>query len=384
MKISVPNQNRDGETRVALVPQVVKRLAGNGNTVAVEAGAGVSSGITDDAFREAGATIIASQGDATADIWDGDIVLTVRPPTAAQAQAMKENAILAGVLAPLANRDLVETLKARQITSFAMEFVPRISRAQSMDVLSSQANIGGYKAVIIAADHCPKLFPMMITAAGTLAPARVFIIGVGVAGLQAIATAKRLGAIVEAYDVRPATKEQVQSLGARFVELPMTSAEAETAGGYAKEQTDEDRKKQADLMAKHVTGADVVITTAAVFGKAPPMLIPGDVVKNMQPGSVLVDMAADPAAGRGNCELTKPGQTYTTEDNVTLVGTLNLPSLVPAHASQAYANNMQAFLKEIVDKEGNLSLNLDDEIQKGACITHTGEIRNELVAKGSS
>lgn len=376
MKIGVPNQAQDGEQRAALVPAVVKRLVGQGSEVVVQAGAGALAGASDQAYRDAGATIV----DGESAIWaEADVVLTVRPPTLEQARQVKQGAIVAGVLAPLANVDVVRTLKERGATSFSMEFVPRISRAQAMDVLSSQANIGGYKAVIMGAEHCPKMFPMMITAAGTLAPARVFIIGVGVAGLQAIATAKRLGAVVEAYDVRPATKEQVQSLGARFVELPMTSAAAEAAGGYAKEQTEEQRQQQAELMAKHVISADVVVTTAAVFGKQPPMLVPSGVVAKMQAGSVLVDMAADPSANRGNCESTRPGFTYTTDNGVTIIGTLNLPSLVPAHASLAYANNMQSFIKELLNKEGQLNLNLDDEIQNGACITHAGEIRNDLV-----
>ncbi|MEX1016738.1 MAG: Re/Si-specific NAD(P)(+) transhydrogenase subunit alpha [Phycisphaeraceae bacterium] len=379
MKIAIPNQTDDNETRVALVPQVVKRLVDAGVSVVVEADAGRRAAALDADYRQAGATVVASDGDAPAGIWaEADAVLTVRPPSVAQVSVMKAGAMLAGVLAPLVHADLVRTLAERGVTSFAMEFVPRISRAQSMDVLSSQANIGGYKAVVMAAERAPKMFPMMITAAGTIAPARVFILGAGVAGLQAIATAKRLGAVVEAFDVRPATKEQVQSLGGRFVELPLQTADAETTGGYAKEQSDEQRKQQAELMAKHVTGADAVIATAAVFGKAPPMLIPADVVKQMRPGSVIVDLAADPAHGRGNCESTRPGEQYTTDNDVTIVGTLNLPALVPVHASQVYANNMHAFLKELL-KEGELTLNLDDEIQKGACITHAGEVRNAMV-----
>ncbi|MEX2387232.1 MAG: hypothetical protein WD534_05080, partial [Phycisphaeraceae bacterium] len=283
MKIAIPNQTDDNETRVALVPQVVKRLVDAGVSVVVEADAGRRAAALDADYRQAGATVVASDGDAPAGIWaEADAVLTVRPPSVAQVSVMKAGAMLAGVLAPLVHADLVRTLAERGVTSFAMEFVPRISRAQSMDVLSSQANIGGYKAVVMAAERAPKMFPMMITAAGTIAPARVFILGAGVAGLQAIATAKRLGAVVEAFDVRPATKEQVQSLGGRFVELPLQTADAETTGGYAKEQSDEQRKQQAELMAKHVTGADAVIATAAVFGKAPPMLIPADVVKQMR------------------------------------------------------------------------------------------------------
>ncbi|MFP4145014.1 MAG: Re/Si-specific NAD(P)(+) transhydrogenase subunit alpha [Phycisphaeraceae bacterium] len=374
MKIGVPRQEQDGETRVALTPQVAKKLVSAGSEVVVEAGAGERASATDEAYEKAGATISSD----AAGVWGADVVLTVRPPQPDQVRQMKEGAVLAGVLAPLASPELVEAMVAAKVTAFSMEFVPRISRAQSMDVLSSQANIGGYKAVVMGADHCPKMFPMMITAAGTLAPARVFIIGVGVAGLQAIATAKRLGAVVEAYDVRPATKEQVQSLGARFVELPTTAEEAETAGGYAREQTEEERQQQAELMAKHVIGADVVVTTAAVFGKQPPMLIPADVANQMSPGSVIVDLAANPEAGRGNCELTKPGEVTKTDAGVTIVGTMNLPGLVPQHASQAYANNMQSFLKEIVE-EGELKLDLEDEIQQGALITHKGEVMHQML-----
>lgn len=385
MKVLVPRQTESGETRTALVPAAAKKLTQQGLTVLVEAGAGAGSHHADEAYRQAGATVLDEA--ATAQAWsDADIVLTVQPPTDELAGRMKPGAVLAGVLSPLKRKDLVRTLAQRQVTSFAMEFVPRISRAQSMDVLSSQANIGGYKAVILAADYCPKLFPMMITAAGTIAPSKVFVIGAGVAGLQAIATARRLGAVVEAYDVRPAVKEQVQSLGARFVELPLDTADAATAGGYAKEQTDEQRRKQAELMARHVIASDAVIATAAVFGKAPPMLIPDAVVAQMSSGSVLVDLAADPDAGRGNCQATRPGQTYVTDQGVTIVGTLNLPGLMPVHASQVYAANMLAFLKEIVPPpakgattQAELKLNLDDEIQKGALITHAGQIASEMV-----
>jgi NAD(P) transhydrogenase subunit alpha len=271
----------------------------------------------------------------------------------------------------------MQTCAEKQITAIATEFIPRISRAQAMDTLSSQANLGGYKAVIMGAEHCPKVFPMMITAAGTLSPAKVFIIGAGVAGLQAIATARRLGAVVEAYDVRPATKEQVQSLGARFVELEMETTDAETSGGYAKEQTEEQQRKQTELMTKHIIGADVVVTTAAIFGKAPPMLISKDVVGQMHTGSVIVDLAASPEHGRGNCELTKPGEIFVTDNDVRIVGTLNLPSLLPTHASQAYANNMYNLLQELI-VEGEIKIDLEDEIQKGAVVAHQGQIRIEM------
>jgi NAD(P) transhydrogenase subunit alpha len=374
MKLAVPRQGEGGETRVGLTPAVVKKLADGGLTVLVQAGAGHSAGIEDAAYTASGATVVSDDS-----LWsEADLIVAVQPPGPEQAARIKSGAVLVGMLAPLANVDLIVSLNRLNVTVFSMEFVPRISRAQAMDVLSSQANIAGYKAVLLAADHCPKLFPMMMTAAGTIAPSRVFIIGAGVAGLQAIATARRLGAVVEAYDVRPAVKEQVQSLGARFVELPMTRSDAQTQGGYAKEQTEQERQQQIDLMAKHIAGADAVIATAAVFGKAPPLLIPKAMVERMARGSVIVDLAADARAGRGNCEITRPGQTYTTDAGVTVVGLTNLSALVPVHASQMYANNMLAFLREITaDKQ--LKLNLDDEIQKGALICHGGQITNALV-----
>lgn len=381
MQIRVPNQVSGPERRVALIPAAVKKVTSLGAQVVVESGAGLASGHDDDAYREAGAQV---ESDA-AKVWSasaGDVVLIVQPPTAAQARAMARGSVLLGSLSPMQNLDLIRSLAGGGVTVFSAEFIPRISRAQPHDVLSSQANLAGYEAVILAAAACPKIFPMLMTAAGTVAPSRVFVLGAGVAGLQAIATARRLGAVVEAYDVRPVVKEQVQSLGARFVELPMTQTDAQTAGGYAKEQTDEDRRQQAELMAKHVTSADAVIATAAIFGKSPPMLIPRAVVEKMQRGSVIVDMAADPASGRGNCEATKPGEDYTTANGVRVIGLLNLPSRVPVHASQVLAANFHAFLKEIVVK-GELKLNLEDEIQKGALIAHDGRIVNEMVAKAA-
>ena len=379
MRISVPKQIAPGETRVPLTPAVVKRITDAGVEVTVEAGAGRAAHWTDEQYTEVGATV-AGNGE----IWSAaDLVVTLEPPAPERLSAVRPGAVLIGLLSPLSQADLVRTLCEKKVTSFAMEFLPRISRAQSMDVLSSQANLGGYKAVLLAAEHCPKMMPMMITAAGTIAPARVFVIGAGVAGLQAIATAKRLGAVVEAFDVRAATKEQVQSLGARFIDLPMEGQEDKATGGYAKQQTDEQRRKQSALMSKHVIGADIVISTAAVFGKAPPMLIPADTVAQMNTGSVVVDMAASAEHGRGNCEATRPGQTYTTDNGVVLIGPTNLPAMLPLSASQVYANNMHAFLKEIID-EGQLKLNLEDEIQKGAAITHDGQVVNPLVQEVSS
>lgn len=383
MDILVPNEQDRGESRVALVPAVVKKLTALGARVTVASGAGVGAYCTDQAFTAAGAVIVGPQ--AAEGAWQAaDIVVALGPPQQAQIARLKEGAVLIGMLAPLRNLPLVEALAERKVTSFSLEFIPRISRAQAMDVLSSQANLAGYKAVLIAANHCAKIFPMLMTAAGTIAPARVLIIGAGVAGLQAIATARRLGAIVEAYDVRPAVKEQVQSLGARFVELPLDTAGAETQGGYAKEQTEEQRRRQAELMARHVIGAHAVISTAAVFGKAPPLLIPRDVVQRMNPGSVIVDLAADPAAGRGNCELTKPGACVTTDNGITIEGALNLAGLVASDASAVYANNMLALLREII-VDGNVQITAEDEIQKGALITRNGQIvhgpTTELLAR---
>lgn len=377
MKIGIPKQIEPGETRVAATPASVKKLVGMGVQVMVEHDAGRAAQQLDADYEKAGATIV-DNADA---IWaDSDMVLTIHCPAAETVGKMKDGSAIIGMLAPLAHTDVMQQFAAKKVHAMSLEFIPRISRAQPMDVLSSQANLGGYKAVLLAANECPKIFPMMMTAAGTVAPARVLVIGIGVAGLQAIATAKRLGAVVEAYDVRSETKEQAQSLGARFIELPTAKQEGAATGGYAKEQTDDDRKKQAELMAKHVIGADAVITTAAVFGKAPPMLVPADVVRQMAPGSVIVDMAADHRAGRGNCELTKPGQTITTENGTIIVGVTNLPATLPVHSSQVYANNMVSLVAELV-KDGAMKVDLTDDIQKGATITHDGQITNELVKK---
>ena len=384
MKLTIPNQCHAGEARAAVNPATVKKLRALGLAVTVASGAGAGAHHSDAEYEAAGAEV-ASGDNALQAVWgEADIVLALRQPEVAEAQAMRAGAVLIGMLAPQAHLDVIRALTERRVTAFAMEFVPRISRAQAMDVLSSQASIGGYVAVVRAAAACAKIFPMMMTAAGTIGPAKVFVIGAGVAGLQAIATAKRLGAMVEAYDVRPVVKEQVQSLGARFVELPVVAEDAETAGGYAKEQTDEQRRQQAELMAKHIIGADVVITTAAIFGKAPPLLISDEVVAQMKPGAVLVDLAADPGEGRGNCQATYPDATITTDNGVIIDGKLNLAGEAPVHATQMFAANMLAFLKEIiatVDEQAQLKLDVEDEVQKGALITHAGAVVNELVAR---
>ncbi len=385
MKIVIPRQQGD-EPRAPITPDAVKKLCALGATVAVEPGVGLGAHLADQSYVDAGATLISSGEDAWGEATGADVIVTLAPPTPTQAGALGKGTVLVGMLSPLSQPDLVRVLVERQVTAISLEFLPRITRAQAMDVLSSQANMAGYKAVLLGANYCAKMFPMMITAAGTLAPAKCFVIGAGVAGLQAIATAKRLGAIVEAFDVRAATKEQVQSLGARFIELPTSKQDDAATGGYARELTDAERQQQTDLMAKHVISADVVVTTAALFGKAPPMLIPAGVVAQMSPGAVLVDIAASPEHGRGNCELTRPGEVYTTERGVTLVGTLNLPGAVPIHASQAYANNILSLLNALITQESQgeakapvLRINLEDEIQKGAVIIHAGHIVNELV-----
>ncbi len=365
MKVFVPNQSGGGETRVALVPVVVKKLASATVEVLVESSAGVMSSHSDDAYRAAGAQMVGGDGWAQA-----DIVLVVHAPTAELARQMRGGAVLAGMLAPQRNMELIQALAQQGVAAMALEFLPRITRAQAMDVLSSQANIAGYKAVILAAERCPKIFPMLMTAAGTLQPVKAFVIGAGVAGLQAIATAKRLGALVSAYDVRPAVKEQVQSVGAKFIELPLETAGAQDAGGYAKELTPEQQQKQRELMAKVVIESDVVITTAAIPGKPAPKLIPADVVAKMQLGSVIVDLAAESG---GNCELTEPGQ-IVQKHGVTIIGISNVPATVPFHASQVYANNLANLLKLIVTKEGTVKIDPADEVIAGVLLCQGGQV----------
>ena len=365
MKVFVPNQTAEGETRVALVPAVVKKLASPTIEVLVESQAGVLSSHSDEAYRAAGARIVGPEA------WgQADMVLVVRAPDIDQVRQMRSGAVLAGMLAPHRSTDLIQALAGQGVSALALEYVPRITRAQAMDALSSQANLAGYKAVILAAERCPKIFPMLMTAAGTLQPAKVFVIGAGVAGLQAIATARRLGAIVSAYDVRPAVKEQVQSVGAKFIELPLETSAAQDAGGYARELTPEQQQKQRDLMARVVIESDVVITTAAIPGKPAPRLIPADVVQRMQLGSVIVDLAAESG---GNCELTEPGQTVQ-KNGVTIIGIANVPATVPFHASQVYANNIASLLKLILTKEGALNIDTADEVIAGALLCHGGQV----------
>ena len=360
MKVGVPTETMADERRVALVPDMVAKLVKDGHEVVVQPGAGVAAGFTDDAYRAAGASL----GDA----WAADVVCKVQKPSPAEVGKLREATALVGVLQAATNADLLQQLAQRRVTAFSLELLPRITRAQPMDVLSSQATVAGYKAVLIAAETVPRFFPMLVTAAGTLPPARVLVLGAGVAGLQAIATARRLGAIVSAFDVRPAVKEQVESLGAKFLAMEQ-QVEAEGAGGYAKELSEDQQRRELEFLASGVKGSDVVITTAAIPGKRAPILVTRAAVEAMRPGSVIVDLAADTG---GNCELTQAGTTLQ-HHGVTILGPTNLPATLPLHASQMYARNVTSFLNHVV-KEGILQLDFTDEITKGTCVTHDGKV----------
>jgi H+-translocating NAD(P) transhydrogenase subunit alpha len=350
---------------VALVPEVVGRLAkGAGVSVTVEAGAGEAAHQPDDAYEKAGASL----GDG----FSGEVVAKVAPPTPQEIERLRRGSVLVGFLQPLTAHDTVRALAGAGVTSFAMEAIPRITRAQSMDALSSQATVGGYRAALIAAEHLPRFFPMLTTAAGTVRPAKVMVLGAGVAGLQAIATSRRLGAVVQAFDVRSAVKEQIESLGARFLELDMGLEDAEAAGGYARPLTEEEQQRQRELLAEEIGKVDAVISTAAVPGRRAPLLVTEQAVRNMAPGSVVVDLAAETG---GNCELTEPGKTVV-RDGVTIAGPTGLASTMPDHASSLYARNVQALL-ELMVKEGELSLDFEDEVLRDACITRDGEIVHE-------
>jgi NAD(P) transhydrogenase subunit alpha len=367
MKVAIPKERTPDERRVALVPDTATKLIAAKLEVSVEAGAGAEAFITDDAYKAAGASLAKSAADL---LKDADVVLKVQAPDAKEVDLLKSGAVLISFLQPATQGDTVKALAKRGVTAFSLELLPRISRAQSMDALSSQASAAGYKAVLIAATRLGKFFPMMMTAAGTVAPARVLVMGAGVAGLQAIATARRLGAVVSSYDVRPAVKEEVQSLGATFIELPLETQEGQ--GGYAKEQSEEFLKKQRELIGEHIAKSDVVITTAAIPGRRAPLLVTADMVKGMRPGSVIVDLAAETG---GNVELTQAGKEVEVND-VTIVGTRNIPSTMPLATSQLYARNVANLLLHLV-KEGAINLDFTDEITKGACVTHGGEIVNE-------
>jgi NAD(P) transhydrogenase subunit alpha len=366
--VGVVKETAPGERRVALVPDLVAKLAKIGLQVIIEPGAGASAGFLDEAYQQAGARLEAKI------LGQADILLKVQPPTVEESGALKEGATLIGLLQPYTKASHFEALAARKVTAFAMELMPRITRAQPMDVLSAMSTVSGYKAVLIAADHLPKFFPLLMTAAGTITPARVFIIGAGVAGLQAIGTAKRLGAVVEAYDTRPVVKEQVESLGAKFIELGLETKDAEAKTGYAKAQSEDFYRQQRQVMARCVTAADVVITTALIPGKRAPILITEEMVQGMRPGSVIVDLAAEQG---GNCALTEPGQDVT-RNGILICGPANLPSSVPFHASQMYARTVTNYLMHLV-KDGRLHLDLSDELTRGPMVTYQGEIVHEAV-----
>jgi NAD(P) transhydrogenase subunit alpha len=372
LRIAILKEAAVGETRVALLPDAVKKLIASGLEVTVEAGAGVKSGIRDEAYAEAGATLAT---DRTALLGSADILPVVNAPAADDQRKIKPDCVVIGFLRPLDEPAALLPAIETGVTLFSVELVPRITRAQAMDALSSMATVAGYKAVILAADTLPRLFPMLMTAAGTIAPARVFVIGAGVAGLQAIATARRLGAVVEAYDVRAAAGEQVRSLGAKFLDVDLGGLATEDKGGYAKELSEEALDRGRDLIAKTAKTADVIITTAQVPGRRSPLLLRRDAVENMRPGTVLIDLAA---AGGGNCELTKPGETQVF-NGVTLLAPLNLATAVPGHASQLYSRNISNFLALIV-KDGALKLNMEDEILLGSCVAHQGKVVNPRVA----
>ena len=372
MKIAVPREIAPGERRVALTPDAAAALVKGGLAVLVETGAGAGAFHSDAAFEKAGARIVPDAGTLYA---EADVALKVQKPALGEVDRLREGAVLVSFLQALTSPDLVERLAARRITSFGMEGIPRISRAQKMDALSSQANIAGYKAVLIAAESSAKFFPMMMTAAGTVFAARALVMGAGVAGLQAIATARRLGAQVWGYDVRAAVKEQVASLGAKFLELELAVADAEDKGGYAKALSADAARRQQELLGEKTKDFDVVITTALVPGRPAPRLVTKETVAGMRPGSVIVDLGAE--AG-GNCELTEPDKVVVVEHGVTIHGPTNLPATMPVHASQLYARNVTELLRELV-KDGALALDFDDEVLKGACVTHGGAIVNDAV-----
>ena len=362
MKIGVPRETGAGEKRVSVVPESIPKLG----EVAVESEAGSLAGFDDSAYLAAGAKIAP---DAQAIYSGSDLVVKIAPPSSNEVALFREGSTLISYLYPMNNVETVKLLAKKGVTAFALDLMPRISRAQSMDTLSSQANLAGYKAVLIAADSLPKIFPLMMTAAGTIAPAKIFVVGAGVSGLQAIATARRLGALVEAYDVRPAVKEQVESLGAKFVELPVQAAEAQTAGGYAKAQSEEFYRKQTDLLAQRLAGVDVVISTALVPGKRAPVLISEDAVKGMRPGSVIVDLAAEQG---GNCALTEPGKSVV-KHRVLIHGPLNVPSSVAPQASLLFSRNVTAYFLAIT-KNGVLTVDTSNELIKGPMVLMKGEV----------
>ncbi|TAE61721.1 MAG: Re/Si-specific NAD(P)(+) transhydrogenase subunit alpha [Nostocales cyanobacterium] len=375
MKIAVAKEIEVCERRVSLIPDIVAKLVKQGLEIYVETGAGEKAYFTDADYEAAGAKIISD----TVTLWgEADIMLKVSPPQdredgRSEIDLLKPGSVLISFLNPLGNPQVAQKLAQRQITALSMELIPRTTRAQSMDALSSQASLAGYKTVLLAAAALPKYFPMLTTAAGTIAPAKVFIMGAGVAGLQAIATARRLGAVVEAFDIRPAVKEEVQSLGAKFVEVKLEE-ETVAAGGYAKEISEDSKKRTQELVATHVKNSDVVITTAQVPGRKAPILVTEEMVKAMKPGSVIVDLAAEQG---GNCACTEPGKDIVYH-GVTIIGPINLPSSMPVHASQLYSKNITALMQLLI-KDQALQVNFADDIVDAACVTYGGEIRNQRV-----
>jgi NAD(P) transhydrogenase subunit alpha len=371
MKVAIAKESHVNERRVALTPDVVAKLVKQGLEIEVEAGAGERAFFADKAYEEAGAKIVAD----TATLWrEANVLLKVGVLQDSEVDQLQEGSILIGFLNPLGNPAIVRRLAERKVTAFSMEMIPRISRAQVMDALSSQANIGGYKAALIAATAMPKFFPMLTTAAGTIRPAKVLVMGAGVAGLQAIATCRRLGAVVEAFDIRPEVKEQVQSLGAKFVDVTLEE-DTVAEGGYAKEISEESKQRTREVLSQHVAASDVVITTAQVPGKKAPVLVTKEMLDGMTPGSLVVDLAAEQG---GNCEGTEAGKDIP-YNGVTIIGPVNLPSTMPVHASELYAKNISALLKLMINKDNQLELDFEDEIIAGACVSHTGEIRNKRV-----
>lgn len=372
MLVVVPTEVVEGERRVAAVPETVGWLAAAGLSVCVQAGAGERAAYSDAAYAEKGASI---EPDPAALLRSADAVLKVAPPTGDEMARLRPRTVLVAMLNPTANRELVAALAEHGIVAFAVELLPRISRAQSMDVLSSQAMVGGYRAVLMAAERLPKFFPMSMTAAGTVPPAKVLVLGAGVAGLQAIATARRLGAVVEAYDVRAAAKEEVASLGAKFVELPLETQEG--SGGYAREQSEDFLAQQRELIGRHVAGSDVVITTAAIPGRRAPVLVTESMVAGMRPGSVIVDLAAESG---GNCELSRPGEDVSAY-GVVIVGARNVASAMPTHASALYARNLARLLLLMV-RDGAFAPDYDDEVVAGACVTRDGAVVHPALRGG--
>ena len=368
--IGVPRELDPNERRVALVPDIVKRLVGQGHEVLVESNAGKAAHLLDDAYTAAGATVV--QGHSTVFERAG-LIVKVQKPTREEIALLRRGQGLIAFLQPMVNTELVKNLQERGVVSFSMDAIPRTSRAQYMDALSSMATVAGYKAVLLAADHLAKFMPLLTTAAGNIPPAKVLVIGAGVAGLQAIATARRLGAVVEAYDTRAAVKEQVQSLGARFIEIDTGARDAETAAGYAREATADELAAQQAELARRAARSDAIITTAAVPGRPAPRLISAETVEQMAAGSVIVDLAAETG---GNCELTQPGQVIE-HNGVTIIGTTNLPSTIPIHASQMYAKNIQNLLALLLNQDGALVLNMDDDIVAGTVITKDGQVLHE-------